>query len=76
MPKTLQVRDLPDDVHRRLKLRAVAEDRSLSDLVRAELTAIAERPTMAEMLQRLKDRPVTDPGESSADAVRAERPDT
>jgi plasmid stability protein len=73
MPKTLQVRDLPDDVHRRLKVRAAEQGRSLSDLVRDELTEIAQRPTMAEMHERIRSRERVDIRESSADAIRAGR---
>ncbi len=73
MSKVLQVRDVPDDVHRRLKLRAAEQDRSLSDLVRAELVEIARRPTMAEALARIASREPVDIAEPSADAVRAGR---
>jgi GNAT superfamily N-acetyltransferase/plasmid stability protein len=73
MAKTIQVRDVPDDVHRRLAVRAAEERRSLSELVRAELIEIARRPTMAELLDRLASRPVTDLPESPADALAQER---
>ncbi len=73
MAKTIQVRDVPDDVHQRLTIRASEERRSLSELVRAEIVEIARRPTMAEMLHRLADRPVTEVPESSADALTRER---
>lgn len=73
MAKTIQVRDVPDDVHRRLTLRASEERRSLSELVRAEIVEIARRPTMSEMLNRLADRPGTEVPESSADALAHER---
>ncbi len=71
--KTIQVRDVPDDVHQRLALLAAQERRSLSELVRAQLVEIARRPTMSEMLARLGSRPVTDVPESSAEALAAER---
>lgn len=73
MPKTIQVRDVPDDVHRRLTLRAAAERRSLSELVRREIVELARRPTMAEMLDRLAARPTVDVPEASADALARER---
>jgi antitoxin FitA len=73
VPKTIQVRDVPDDVHQRLTVRAAAERRSLSELVRAEIVEIARRPTMAEMLDRLASRPVLDVPESPADALAGER---
>src|SRR5438034_890167 len=49
MPKTIQVRDVPHDVHHRLTVRAAEQRMSLSELVRAELVEMARRPTMAEM---------------------------
>ncbi len=73
MAKTIQVRDVPDDVHQRLTIRASDERRSLSELVRAELVEIARRPTMSEMLDRLAGRPVTEVPESAADALAHER---
>ncbi len=73
MGRTIQVRDVPDDVHQRLTVRAAEERRSLSELVRAEIVEIARRPTMAEMLDRLVSRPVTEVPESSSDALAHER---
>lgn len=73
MAKTIQVRDVPDDVHQRLTIRAREERRSLSELVRAEIVELARRPTMSEMLDRLAGRPVTEVPESSADALACER---
>jgi plasmid stability protein len=73
MAKTIQVRDVPDDVHQRLTIRASQERRSLSELLRAEIVEIARRPTMSEMLDRLAGRPVTEVPESSADALACER---
>lgn len=76
MGRTIQVRDVPDDVHRRLTIRAGEERRSLSELVRAELVELARRPTMSEMLDRLADRPVLDVPESAAGALAYERADS
>jgi plasmid stability protein len=73
MAKTIQVRDVPDDVHRRLTIRAAEERRSLSELIRAEIVEMARRPTMSEMLDRLAGRPVTAVPESPADALARER---
>jgi plasmid stability protein len=73
MPKTIQVRDVPDDVHHRLKVRAAEARMSLSEYVRADLVRLAERPTMAEFLDRLALRPTVTLSESAADAIRAER---
>ena len=74
MAKTIQVRDVPDDVHERLTARAAQQRRSLSELVRAEIVQVARRPTMGEMLDRLSDRPQTRLPETPADALARERP--
>lgn len=70
----LQVRDVPDAVHRRLKVRAAQQGVTLSELLRRELERIAERPTMSEVLERIRELPPVElaPGEA-ADAVRANR---
>ena len=73
MSKSIQVRDVPERVHRRLKARAAEEGRTLSELVREQLTELAARPTLGEMLERLREREPADPGETSAAAVRAGR---
>jgi plasmid stability protein len=73
VPKTIQIRDVPDDVHQRLTIRASEERRSLSELVRAEIVEIARRPTMAEMLDRLASRPVLEVPESPTEALTRER---
>lgn len=54
--KTLQIRNVPDDVHRRLKVRAAEEGRSLSELALEELRRSLERPTRRELLDRLARR--------------------
>jgi plasmid stability protein len=69
----IQVRNVPDSVHRILKSRAAQAGMSLSDYLLAELRQIAERPTMDELRKRLQQRePVTLPI-SAAQAVREER---
>jgi plasmid stability protein len=73
MAKTLQVRDLPDDVHERLTRRAAEQGRSLSDLVREQLTALSEYPTWGELFARIDAQEPVDIDESSADAIRAGR---
>ena len=52
MSKMIQVRDVPEQVHRTLKARAAREGTSLSDLIKRELERVAERPSMAEWLER------------------------
>lgn len=72
MSKLIQIRDVPDRVHRRLKARAALAGRSLSNYLLSEIRRIAELPTREELLARLPDYDdVLDP--SPADLVREER---
>ena len=73
MPKMIQLRHVPDDVHRVLKRRAAEEGTTLSELLVREVTAIARRPTLGDVLERIRRRPRVRVSEPSADAVRAER---
>lgn len=73
MSKMIQLRNVPDDLHKRLKMRAAAAGQSLSDYLTAELRAIAERPTPGEMRYRLMQRAPASVRESAERAVRAER---
>jgi plasmid stability protein len=71
--KSLQVRNVPDDVHRALKVRAAESGRSLSEYVLAELRRVAERPTRAELLARIRSRPRVRRAVDAASLVRDER---
>jgi plasmid stability protein len=53
---TLQVRDVPPEVHRTIKTRAAAAGLSLSDYVLAEIVKLAQRPTLAELSARIEER--------------------
>lgn len=56
VPKAIQIRDVPDDVHAALRARAAAVGMSLSDYLLDELTEIARRPTVADVLARARAR--------------------
>ena len=56
MSRTVQIRDVPDDIHRELRARAAAAGLSLSAYLLAELTRVAERPPAAEVLARAAAR--------------------
>lgn len=73
MPVMIQVRNVPDALHRRLKSRAALAGMSLSDYLLAELRRVAERPTPEEMRARLERYEDIEPAVSPAQAVRAER---
>ncbi len=69
----IQLRHVPDEIHRKLKAQAALEGLSLSDYLLREVRRVAERPTLEELRQRLAlRRPVTI-RISPARAVRAER---
>ena len=69
----VQIRNVPDDIHRKLKARAALAGMSLSDYLLAELRRSVERPTRAELLERLGRRAPVAPRPRPAAAVRAER---
>jgi antitoxin FitA len=73
MSKTIQIRNVPEKVHRTLKARAAEAGMSLSEYVLAELRDLAAVPTQKEMFERLASRPVRKTGISAASAVRKER---
>ena len=52
----IQIRNVPDDVHRTLKVRAAAEGTSLSDYVLREVTRVARTPTPEELDARIRGR--------------------
>ena len=73
MAVMIQIRNVPDALHRRLKSRAALAGMSLSDYVLRAIRDIAERPTIEELRDRLEHRPPAMPSVTPADAVRAER---
>ncbi len=70
MSKMIQIRNVPDEVHQALKIRAAKEGMSLSDFLRREVTKVAAKPSLEEVIERIKQRgPVGEPFDSVA-AVR------
>jgi len=69
----IQIRNVPPELHRRLKAKAALSGQSLSSYLLAEIQRLADRPTEEELLQRLRQRAAVTPSISPADAVRAER---
>jgi plasmid stability protein len=69
----IQIRNVPDALHRRLKARAALSGQSLSDYLLNEIRQAAERPTLDELRARLQSRPAVAPAVPPAQAVRAER---
>jgi plasmid stability protein len=56
MTKMIQIRNVPDDLHRTLKVRAAKAGMTLSDYLLSEIEQVAARPTLAEMMERLRQR--------------------
>lgn len=73
MSKMIQLRNVPEALHRKLKARAAMEGMSLSDYLILEARKITERPTLSELKERLQKRAPVQLMESAAAAVRAER---
>ena len=76
MPKAIQVRDVPDDVHATLRTRAAAAGLSLSDYLRLEITRLARKPTVADVIARARTRHGGASREEIVAAVRAGRDGT
>lgn len=73
MSTMIQIRNVPEALHRRLKARAAMAGMSLSDYLLREIRHLAELPTPEEMRARLRSRPPVTLDVSPAEAVRAER---
>jgi len=73
MAKMIQIRHVPDALHKRLRARAALAGMSLSDYLRQELERTAAQLTPAELRARLASAGPTVLREEPADAVRAER---
>ncbi len=73
MPKMIQIRNVPDELHRRLTSRAAQARMSLSGYLLTEIRKIAEMPTWEEFSARLSTRPPITPSESPAEIIRRVR---
>jgi antitoxin FitA len=73
MSMMIQIRNVPDALHRKLKSRAALAGMSLSDYLLSEIREMAERPTLEELRERLENRSEVKPSVTPAQAVRAER---
>jgi len=59
MSKMIQIRNVPDELHRTLKARAAKAGMTLSDYLLSEIEQVADKPTLREMMERLaQDEPV------------------
>jgi plasmid stability protein len=73
MSKMIQIRHVPDNLHKRLKARAAMAGMTLSDYLRQELERSADQLTSMEVRDRLAALPRHAVRESPAAAIRKER---
>ena len=73
MSKMIQIRQVPNELHQLLKVRAALANTSLSEYLLGELRRLAERPTREEMIERLQRRRPVKTLVSPTKAIRAER---
>jgi plasmid stability protein len=69
----IQIRNVPDDPHRRLKERAAREGVTLSDYLLSEIERAAERPTMREWLEKVSSREQVEVDEPPEAVIRRMR---
>lgn len=71
--KTIQIRNVPDDVHRELRMRAAGAGMSLSAYALTELERFARQPPMSDVLRRIASRPGGISSEQVVAAIREGR---
>ena len=73
MNKHIQIRNVSGDLHKTLTARAKEEGLSLSDYLRREMGALAARPTMKQLYERIRRRKSVRLKVSAAELIRQER---
>jgi len=73
MSVMVQIRNVPDEIHRKLKARAALAGMSISEYLLQDIERSLERPTRDKLLERLTHRSRVEPAEPVAAAVAAER---
>lgn len=73
MATMLQIRNVPDELHRKLKARAALAGMSMSEYALRELSRALERPTREELLARIAELPSAVLDKSAAAVIREER---
>ena len=69
----IQLRNVPDELHRKLKARAAAEGLSLSAYILRDAAELAERPSSAEWLQMARNLRPLKLTETPAETIRKMR---
>ena len=73
MGRMIQIRNVPEEIHRKVKARAAEAGMSLSEYILREIRRVAERPTNKEIMERLAKLPPVITKTSAAEMVRAGR---
>ncbi len=73
MPKMLQIRNVPDDLHREARSRAARAGMNLSDYLLRVIRQTLEASDVDELLERIRERDRIDIPESAAELIRTER---
>ena len=73
MSKMIQIRNVPDSLHRELKSRAALAGMSLSEYLTSELQRIVQKPSKADWFRRLREHPRVETDISAAEIVREMR---
>jgi plasmid stability protein len=71
--KMIQIRHVPEDLHRKLKARAANAGMPLSDYLLREIRRVAEQPTIEELWDRIKQRGSVELQVGAADLIREDR---
>lgn len=73
MPKMIQIRNVPDELHREAKVRAARAGMTLSAYLLREIQRSLEAPDIEELMERLGALEPIHPTETPAEMIRAER---
>lgn len=73
MSRMIQIRNVPDELHREAKARAARAGMTLSDYLLREIERVLAYPPVEELLARIESRPRPELSETPADMIRAER---
>lgn len=73
MATMIQIRNVPEAIHRQIKARASLSGMSMSEFILQELKRVIERPSREEVLDRLAKLPGVELEPSPAELIRSER---
>ena len=73
MPRTIEIQNVPDELHRALEAQASERGIILSDYLLAELEAIADKPSLPELTERILRREAADLDDSAVELIRERR---